>query len=231
MTNFNIGNIILGERVICVSPLIDTDVYNMETIISPDIIELRIDMFNDISIKGIINTFKEAHRKFKIPIIATCRSFIEGGAIPILDEQRLDIYEAILDITDALDIEINSMIAKDVIDLARHQKKTTIASFHDFNYTPDLKSLEEIHSKGRGYTCDIIKIAVTPRNYKDLRILTEFTLKYHDKGIVTIAMGKLGRPSRLFLPLIGSLFTFASLGTSSAPGQLTMKEMLEFFSH
>jgi 3-dehydroquinate dehydratase-1 len=229
MKDITIGNITLGSKVICVSPLTDKDIYSLDLAYGADIVELRIDMFSDISIKGIAHAFIEARKKFILPIIATCRSSSEGGAVTISDNQRINIYNAVIEAADAIDIELNSVIAKDIIDLAIKHNKTTIASFHDFNQTPTLSALEKIYQMGRTLHCDIVKIAVTPNNYSDLRTLTDFTLKYHDKGIVTIAIGELGRTGRLFLPLIGSLFTFASIKTSSAPGQLTIKEFRQFF--
>ena len=229
MKEIYIGNIRLRDKVICVIPLTDDDVFTMDCPIGADMIELRIDMFNDVSINKIIETFNQARIKFNLPIIATIRSIKEGGTGSLTDGQRIDIYSAIIDLTDAVDIEINSSIVKEIIALSKKHKKTSIASFHDFKQTPNLTFLEEIHNKGRENSCDIIKIAVTPNNFNDLRTITEFTLKYWDKGIVTIAMGQLGRSSRLYLPLIGSLFTFATVKTTSAPGQLSLKEMRQFF--
>ncbi|MBF0541431.1 MAG: type I 3-dehydroquinate dehydratase [Nitrospirae bacterium] len=229
MTNISIGNIPLGEKVICVSPLTDIDVYSIESVEGVDIIELRIDMFSDISEKGTSDTFTVARDKFNLPIIATCRSHREGGAVDINDNLRLKLFKSVIDLSDAIDIEIRSKISKDVISFAKDHNKTTIASYHDFKQTPNLSTLEDIDKMGRDQNSDIVKIAVTPINYNDLRTLTEFTLKYHNKGIVTIAMGELGRTSRLFLPLIGSLFTFASIKTISAPGQLTIRELRQFF--
>lgn len=51
------------------------------------------------------------------------------------------------------------------------------------------------------------------------------------QAIVTFCMGEKGKMSRIFSPLMGAAWTYASLGRrrASAPGQLTVKEMREIW--
>jgi 3-dehydroquinate dehydratase-1 len=42
-------------------------------------------------------------------------------------------------------------------------------------------------------------------------------------------MGEKGLPSRIFTPLLGSPITFGYINTASAPGQLSVQEMMSIF--
>ncbi|MCX8034215.1 MAG: type I 3-dehydroquinate dehydratase, partial [Thermodesulfovibrio sp.] len=63
----------------------------------------------------------------------------------------------------------------------------------------------------------------------DLETLLLFTLKHKNDKIVTIGMGEKGIPSRIINPVFGSLITYASLKTKSAPGQLLLSDMINIF--
>ncbi len=229
MQNIKIGNLIIGEEPLIVVPLTDRWVLSVNSLNGADIIELRIDMFSDLSSSHLKDVFMKTRDKFKTPIIATCRSANEGGAKDISDENRLSIIEAVIDISDAIDVEINSNIVGKVVSSAKGFKKITIASYHNFSETPSIDELTDLYKKGKSLDADIVKIAVMPINKKDMRTITEFTLRHYNNGIVTIAMGDMGRASRIYLPLIGSLFTYASLEKETAPGQLTVEEVRQFF--
>ena len=57
----------------------------------------------------------------------------------------------------------------------------------------------------------------------------DFALRNRDKGLITISMGEKGLPSRIFTPLLGSPITFGYINTASAPGQLSVQEMMSIF--
>ncbi len=228
MSHIMIGNLILGKRPLTAVPLTDKGVTSIDSIEGADIIELRIDMFSDISIPHIKNIFIKAKERFNAPIIATCRAKQEGGAIDLSEDKRAEIISAVITITDSIDIEMHSVIAEKIINKAKENNKTSIVSYHNFSETPPLSKLSDLFNKGNGMDADIVKIAVMPNSPEDLRVITEFTLRYHDREIITIAMGDIGMASRIYLPMIGSLFTFASLEAETAPGQLHIKEIKRF---
>ncbi len=230
MPDRKIGNLTLGVRPLIAVPLTDLGVTSLDTIQGADIVELRIDMFSDHTLSHIKTTFIHARNKFHAPIIATCRSKNEGGAVGMNEDTRYQVFETVVHVSDAMDIEMNSDIANKVVHLAKSHEKISIASYHNFSETPSLHDLFKILKKGKHLDADIVKIAVMTKTRDDLRTINELTLKNYDKGIVIIAMGELGMASRIFLPMIGSLFTFASLETQTAPGQLSVKEMKKFFT-
>jgi len=225
-----IGEVTTGARPLIAVPLTDREVRGEAEPEAADIIELRVDMFENLTAEYVAHVVEMARERFSKPLITTVRSYSEGGAVKIEDRKRKELFKAIIDLTDAVDIEIESDIFGGIVRLARKRGKTSIASFHDFSATPGIDELSGIIRKGKSFRADIVKIAVMPNSMGDLRVITDLTLRYHEQGIITIAMGELGMASRIFLPMIGSLITFASLDISTAPGQLSIHRMKEFFS-
>ncbi|MBF0517801.1 MAG: type I 3-dehydroquinate dehydratase, partial [Nitrospirae bacterium] len=117
MPHIKIGQLILSpqERPHVAVPLNDADVLSVVGLHGADIVELRIDMFKDLHAPHLIDIFKTFKEKFHgVPIIATCRSKEEGGAAEISNEDRIGIFTRIIDLTDAVDIEVESDIAADM---------------------------------------------------------------------------------------------------------------------
>ncbi len=224
-----IGSLELGTGLLVAAPFTDLDVRDISFIEDIDIVELRIDMFEDISISGIEETCKKARNKFKLPIIVTVRSRHEGGIKDIDNDTRLEIFRKTTDFADAADIELSSEIAAEVVSMSRKAGNNAIVSYHNFHSTPPVNELSDILNDAISIGADITKVAVMPETAGDLRIITQFTLNHWDKGVVTIAMGRTGMLSRAYLPMIGSLFTFASLKTTSAPGQPSVGELKKNF--
>jgi 3-dehydroquinate dehydratase-1 len=233
MMNLKLGNLTLGAHPLIVVPLTDGDVESLDSLEGADAAELRLDMFlNPADAEGARKIIALAAEKFRVPLIATFRRKEEGGAADVTEDTRLSMLEAAAGMNDvaALDVEIHSPIAAQVMRFAGRSAKLSIASYHNFKETPPIMFLDTTSVRGWAMNADVIKIAVMPRTAEDLRTLTKFTLRHYRRGIVTIAMGSLGASSRLYLPLIGSLMTFASIKTQSAPGQLTVAEVRRFLA-
>ena len=60
-----------------------------------------------------------------------------------------------------------------------------------------------------------------------MQLITEFA----EKRIISFAMGDLGLVSRVFCPLVGGDFIYASIerGKESAPGQITVAELRRIY--
>lgn len=200
-------------------PLIDSR--HLEAI---DLIELRVDHFADLSHDYITDIFSKAGTLHK-PLIGTIRSADEGGQRDIDDNSRLALFELISDYAGLIDIEARSPIFDEVKDIAGAKSKRVIASYHNFSFTPGYDELSLFISDYRSRGADIIKLATKAVDADDLRTMTLVTMNYWQDGIVTICMGSDGIFSRIFFPAIGSLFTFASIGSSKAPGQLSVIEL------
>lgn len=207
----------------------DRDVLTLDrkALIATDIIELRIDMFEDIGQRHVKEIFNTAKDKFSKPIIATIRDVSEGGYRQIID--RLSLYETVLPFSDIVDIEINAEIFKNVKKLCEDSKTSLIGSYHNFDKTPDDDFLERVFKKAKDLGADIIKIAVMPECKEDMFRLIEFTLRHKKEQIITMAMGDLGLPTRILNPVIGSIITYGYINSPSAPGQLSIKEIDHIF--
>lgn len=224
-----IGKLELGKRPVVAGVVTSMDDLTEELVRPADLLELRIDMFPDTNIKFIKELIEKA-RTFDKPLLATVRSAREGGIKKIHDRDRYEILISIIPYVDAVDIEISfPKLFNKIKPLISSKRKIIIGSYHNFRTTPPISRLEGIFKKGKKMGSAIIKIATTPKNREDLIRLAEFTLRHRKDKIITIAMGNSGIASRIFFPMLGSLITFASLTESSAPGQLSVKEIMNYF--
>jgi len=197
-----------------------------------DIVELRLDEFKNLSLKKAL----DISRRIKAAgflLIVTIRSVKEGGINYIPDQKRSELFKAVLEFADGIDIEIGSYsIKKSIIEFAHKKNKFVIVSYHNFNLTPPKKFLNSIINKAIKDKPDFIKLSVKSNTLKDVLLLAEITLQNCKKNIITVSMGQYGRISRLLFPIFGSKFTYAFLDKSHAPGQIKasiLKNMFEVF--
>jgi 3-dehydroquinate dehydratase-1 len=77
----------------------------------------------------------------------------------------------------------------------------------------------------------IVKFAGMPQKQSDvLRLMTEtlrFSEAHPNLTLVTMAMGELGKMTRVASDSFGSSWTFASMGATSAPGQLSLEDVVK----
>lgn len=225
-----ICNFKLGEVPLIAGVLTDTDVLSTkkDSLNPADLIELRVDMFENLSLNHIENIFRTAKENFKKPIIATVRDVKEGGQREIAD--RLGIYRAVVPLSDVIDVEIGSEdILTETKKLCHTYRKLLIGSYHNFEFTPEDGFLDSIVKRGKELGVDVVKIAVTAKDREDLIRLMFFTQKHKEAGMITMSMGAMGLPSRVFNPLFGSLITYGYINYPSAPGQLSASELIYIF--
>jgi len=190
-----------------------------------DVFELRIDQFqrHDPDYVAEITVAAGAHA---VPLLATIRATSEGGVTALEDRQRLGILEAIVPQVDAVDIELQAPIRDQVVALAHAHGKPVILSYHNFDMTPPEVELAKRIDMGRAARADIVKIATTALSTSDCRRLLGLLHPHPSTPLIVIAMGAHGTMSRVFFPLIGSLLTWGFLHAPSAPGQLTLADLV-----
>lgn len=228
--NLHIGSRKLGDVPLIAGVLTDSDVSVLrpERLDSADIIELRVDMFDSVMPEHLFNVFRSAVEKFGKPVIATVRDIKEGGRREIQD--RMAIYRLVISFADAIDVEVLSGdMLKQAKELCGDKGRLLIGSYHNFESAPADDFLEEVIASGRKAGADIVKLAVTAREDDDFIRLMLLTLRHRSQGIITIAMGDKGLPSRVFSPLFGSLIAYGSINKPSAPGQLSAAEVMDIF--
>lgn len=173
-----------------------------------------------------------------IPLIATCRPTPNRT-----ETQRQEILVTAIQAGAAyVDIEIemgfNSQFA--MIIAARDTGCKVIASYHNFECTPPTARLELIVRHCFSSGADIAKIACLAQNREDCaRLLSLYAVDFDQfdlvkpssRKIVLIAMGELGKITRVAAPLLGAPFTFAAPEPSqeTAPGQLTHETLKSIY--
>lgn len=229
--DISIGGKKLGMLPRVVGAVTDKEIsmLGVDTIDRVDVLELRIDMFEEQSINYVEKIFNSTRLRYNKPIIATIRNMEDGGLINMDDDSKYELFKSIILLTDAVDVEIHSTeLLKKVSSLCKENNKLLVGSYHNFVETPDREQLNGLVSKAKENNADIVKIAVKANTRDDVANLTSFTTENKDVGLITISLGSIGHISRIFNPTIGSLLTYGHLGTPSAPGQLSALDIVEY---
>ncbi len=205
-----------------------------------DVVEWRVDFYDDVECIDKVKTSLEAIRSILIdkPIIFTFRSAEEGGEREIGTKFYFELNTSIIQtgLIDIVDIELfnDEIESKTLIDVAHKNNVAVIISTHDFNKTPSKEEIILRLRRAMELGGDIAKIAVMPICTKDVITLLDatntMTEKYKDRPIMAISMGKQGIISRLAGGLFGSDMTFASAKKISAPGQIASGELRKIMS-
>jgi len=192
-----------------------------------DLIELRVDYLRGVKLAPLLENRQK-------PFIVTHRRKEEGGQYRGEERKRLSVLQEAIHLgADYIDLELATQRSW-LQDLLRNKRETqVILSFHDFRRTPSLKELQRISWKMIQLGADVIKIVPFARSWEDnLSILSIIPLaKEKRQKIVAFCMGEKGKLSRIFSPLLGAAWTYASLNQSrtSAPGQLTAQELKDIW--
>ena len=158
------------------------------------------------------------------PVLLTVRLRAEGGNWEADDEQRLEIYKEGLQELAAVDVELSSVISREVAREAARLKKASVISFHDFEKTPSLKELcaivEQEHAIG-----SIAKVSTMITQASDVEVLRSLLRRRWDKPICVIGMGQAWSETRIEFATLGSCLTYGYLDKPTAPGQKSAKEL------
>jgi len=205
----------------------------------PDMVEWRFDCSKEYDfaiVEDILMNLRAILRE--TPLIFTFRTIKEGGKRNISVEAYRMLYETIAStgLVDFIDVEgiSNGDVASSIIKSIKDNGTHVITSYHDFEKTPPKEELKNILDMLDEKGGDIIKLAVMPHDMTDVTNLIEVTKEYKEahseKDIITMSMGSLGSVSRVCGKKSGSCVTFASVVRSSAPGQVPLKKMREYFN-
>jgi len=182
-----------------------------------DLFEVRADFLRDLDLGALLRSRAK-------PLLFTCRPESEGGRWPDADTEgrRRLLRQAVERGFEFVDVELSSGF-DDLI--AAKAGDGLVLSFHDLEGIPD--DLDGLHARMAATGADVIKIVGTARSVADLGRLTALARRQPSspgtgRGLVSLAMGPLGIPSRILGGRHGAPFTFASPqgGREAAPGQL-----------
>ncbi len=243
MKTVHLRNLEIGTKMpkVCV-PIVGktfSEIIEQAEKISPmgaDLVEWRVDYCDFYHDREQVEEVLVSVRQIleDTPILFTFRSKAEGGNVDIdgneyLELNRFAIQEGMADIID-VELSCEEAILDEIIRTAHRAQIPVMLSSHDFEKTLNtvvmIKRLKYMEEKG----ADIAKLAVMPKNERDVLNLLDATLtarEQMDIPIVTMAMGGIGTISRLSGECFGSALTFGCVGKASAPGQMELRQLKE----
>ena len=203
--------------------------------ISADMAEWRADYFENVfqeeKLLAVLRGLKE--RLGEKALLFTFRTAGEGGVYPPVEKEdyyRLNQIAAASGCVDLIDLEafLDEERSAEEIGRLKSLGVYVIASNHDFERTPETEDMAGRLRRMEELGADVAKLAVMPVSRADVLRLLQATLAADEAlsvPLATMSMGKLGAVSRLCGSLTGSAMTFASMGESSAPGQISAEEL------
>ncbi|RMC51896.1 type I 3-dehydroquinate dehydratase [Lactobacillus sp. ESL0228] len=242
MTTVKIRNIILGQGLPKIAvPNVGT---NEEEILAaaknivaakPDLMEWRIDYYA----AGIKDPTKLSETAMKLrqligelPMLVTFRTKNEGGVLELSENDYLSLLQTVIEkrLGDAVDIELfhDESRIKEVVAQAHDYNVVVIMSNHDFEKVPAKDVIEFRLQKMAELGADVSKLACMPHSSKDVLTLleaTQSTSEMINTPLITMAMGDLGKVTRISGQIFGSCLSFGAVGQTSAPGQLSIEDL------
>lgn len=183
-----------------------------------DILEIRLDLLGIRNLDIAAETIRKVKSETGLPIIITNRSYKEGGKWDGQEAERIGLIKDLLSLRDGPDaVDIELSIDEDergrAVEAAKNNGKTVIISSHDFSKTPSFTEMKTTLEDAFIAGADIAKLAVMPQSMKNVMELLRVTLDVGGTGraICTIAMGDLGKHTRVIAPFYGSVLTYASV--------------------
>ncbi len=196
--------------------------------------ELRIDLCQNVSI-DLLQTQIQRLQSCGLQVIATTRTTGDGGRFTVAD--NLEHYCAIIRSSgrtaELVDIEYNVFTKnqtglRQLISAVAGDTTQCIISYHDFTQTPKLAALRAICAQACAAGADIIKIATMPHCQADLITLTTLLIQAQ-QPIIVIALGNLGKFTRVTFPLLGSQITFGYIDQQyQVSGQFSAKQLVKY---
>lgn len=200
-----------------------------------DVVEWRVDFYEDVfQTEKVLETLSKLRAALgETPLLFTFRTKKEGGEKEIDMEAYTALNKAAAESgnVDAVDVEIFSgdEVVRENLKNIHSAGKIAVGSNHDFDKTPDYDDLIYRLRKMQDMGADIPKIAVMPRNHRDVLTLLSATetmsSTYADRPIITMSMSATGVISRLCGEVFGSAMTFGMVGQASAPGQIPVEQL------
>ena len=198
------------------------DVKRVDT--EADLIEIRMDYRDEpLDLAGIIGASK-------VPLIGTNRRPDQGGKAKEPEKERVQLLREAVNAGFAY-VDLASTtedIKKVVTDLKKH-RAIVIASYHNFKNPLDTDRLEAKYAELKKTGCDVVKIIGWTDSIQNNLPYIKFNNEH--PGNVSFGMGEKGVTSRIFAPLSGALYTYASLegGKELAPGQVPLTHLREIY--
>ena len=213
-----------GTRPKICAAIVNNDLPAIEKVVPlVDFFELRIDLIG--------TGWREVARRMKKPWIACNRRVEEGGKWGGNERERIRELLVALELGAAIiDIELATPNIGRIVREIRGKAECLI-SCHDIAGTPPLAELKSMVKSQLNAGADICKVVTTALSFRDNLTVLQLIKDFPETKIVAFAMGAAGQISRVLCPLVGGLFTYASIedGRESAEGQIAVKDLREIY--
>ncbi len=200
-----------GPVCVSLTPTTVEEVFSAPTA-GADCLEARLDYLRNPE-----ESTSARWNRLKIPMIATCRGRDRGGRFEGSIDDEMHILERAAD-NGARFVDIDFRFARPF------GRAEVIGSYHNFEETPE--DLETLMDKVSESPVAVAKVATMVRSWHDNRRLLKLLDRPWGKPIVVIGMGAMGQITRIVGPARGSALTYTSNGLESAPGQVSLEELL-----
>ncbi|XP_010503257.1 PREDICTED: bifunctional 3-dehydroquinate dehydratase/shikimate dehydrogenase, chloroplastic-like [Camelina sativa] len=172
-------------------------------------------------------------KKSPLPSLFTYRPKWEGGQYGGDQKERQDVLRLAMELgADYVDVELQ--VATEFIrsiDGKKPENFKVIVSSHNYENTPSVEDLNDLVARIQQSGADIVKIATTAVDITDVARMFHITSNAQVPTI-GLTMGKRGLMSRILCSKFGGYLTFGTLasGKVSAPGQPTIKDLLDLYN-
>jgi len=192
-----------------------------------DFVEIRFDFLNPNSVPDVLHLIRKDLRR----CVSTLRPVREGGKFSGSEKNRVSIIKLIAEYDPfLLDIEYDTLRKNK--NLQRYLKSAgtrTLVSWHHFKQTPDISVLKKKLLEMKKFSNNI-KIVTMAKSINDGSRMLSLYNNSNNVRLVAFSMGSFGRMSRLLCLLLGSPYTYVSLGKPIAPGQFSVDEIKSIFT-
>ncbi|KAL4320331.1 hypothetical protein GQ457_18G008130 [Hibiscus cannabinus] len=195
-----------------------------------DLVELRVDFLkNFVPRQDLDILIKQA----PLPTLVTFRPRWEGGQYDGNENERREALRLAMELgADYIDIELK--VAHDFfgsLPRERPEHVKIIVSSHNYERTPSVEELSDLVARIQATGADIVKIATTAVDIIDNARIFQ-VLVHSQVPMIGLVMSEKGLMSRILAAKFGGFLTFGSLeaGVVSAPGQPTVKELLDLYN-
>ncbi|MDF2576544.1 MAG: hypothetical protein K0S74_28 [Chlamydiales bacterium] len=188
-----------------------------------DIIEWRIDRFDDLSFADLPRFIPKNHPLLITALPACFHRLFESPLSEILQENVVKWVDF------PWEANCNSVIER-FRSLYPHIQ--ILISHHNFEQTPD--HLEKLFQTLFDNQASVAKLATFSNSTLDsLRMLQAVRSYSHERQIIGVCMGELGPITRILAPRFGDIWTYAALSPQhqSAPGQTPIDELIEIYRY
>ena len=163
------------------------------------------------------------------PLIFTWRTADEGGRAAS-DEHYESVTRCAIDerAADLVDIQMRHPAAQSLIKAALAVGLPVVGSWHAIDAAPTRQEIVTALTDAEQAGVSVAKVAIMPQHATDVVALLSATAERSATAripLLTMAMGSLGRASRVFGYVFGSQATFATVDGESAPGQPSLTSL------